>query len=195
MQEFKNKILSIVDDYNTQFAEFGIKIDLSKKYFETPVMSRRISYIETGAGLIDQHFDDIKERKYKNEKNKYHCMVLTVLPISKKIVHHEYCKNYSFIIRKVERAHIGKKPQHIIYEENKLLVKIEKKLKKILKKAHNKSVAKVCKDTIFDAFRYCNTHKYAYKKRILGKNRAFWEILFTAICLIISIMFFILAKI
>ncbi|MBQ7336088.1 MAG: hypothetical protein IJW92_06420 [Clostridia bacterium] len=131
MQEIKNKAQIIVDKYNTQLTSSGIKIALSKKYFESSVEERDTYHPDAGVGLlkyVDAFFDKKKEQKYKYERNKYHCLILSILPIDPKLVLREYCKDYAFVLRKVERAHIGEKPQRVVVEERKVLNKIERKL-------------------------------------------------------------------
>ena len=100
------------------------------------------------------------------------------MPLDKGLVRRDHHKDYAFVIRKVERAHIGIKPQRIAYKEAKLLAKIEKRILKILKKAETADIRKVCSDTLFDAFRYSSLNKYAYKNKILGKERFSWELIF-----------------
>ena len=135
------------------------------------------------------YFDKKRERKYKNEKNRYHCLVLSVMPIENGFLHKDHCKNYAFSLRKVERIHIGEKPQHVSYEENEVLAKIEKRLKKILQKAKIKSAKNVCKDTPVDAIRYCFANRYAYKRKILGKSRFFWDMVIIIFGVLMALLF------
>ncbi len=192
MQEIKNKAQAIVDEYNTQLSSLGIRVLLSKKYFESSVGERDTYHPDAGVSLLKDvaaHLDKKKERKYKHERNRYHCFILSVSPIDQKAVPRECCKDYSFVLRKVERAHIGEKPQHIVYEERKVLDKIERRLQKILKRAEKIKVKKVCKDTIFDALRYCILPEYIYKKKICGKDRAFWDMIFIIFAVLLVIIF------
>ena len=192
MQEIKNKAQAIVDEYNTQLSSLGIKVLLSKKYFESSVGERDTYHPNAGVSLlndVEAYFDKKKERKYKHERNRYHCFILSVLPIDEKAVLREYCKDYSFVLRKVEREHIGEKPQHIVYEERKVLDKIERRLQKILKRAEKMKVKKVCKDTFFDAIRYCILPKYIYKKKICGKDRFFWDVIFIIFVMLLVMLF------
>lgn len=181
MQELKSKTESIVDDYNLRFAPLGIKIVLSKKYFETAVSERNTYHPDSGVRLLNQIealFNRHNERKHKNSPNNYHCIVLAVLPKDKSVLPKESCKSYSFLIKKKERPHTGKAPEQICCEENKVLRRIEKRLHTLLKKAQGKTPEKFCKDTVFDAFRYCFSQKYAFKNKILRKSRSYWEIIF-----------------
>lgn len=133
--------------------------------------------------------------KFKNERNKYHCIIISVLPIDKSLIRRECCKDYAFVYRKVERAHIGQPPQKITYEEGKLLRKIEKRVFKIIKNAEKHGVQKTCKDTFLDAIRYCSSSKYEYKGLVLGKERSLWELFFILIIGILAIALVLIYKV
>lgn len=184
IQELKDKVQNIISKYEERLASAGVKITVSKRYFEADVKERNTYHPDAGVRLlndIDRHFDKKRELKYKNERNKYHCIIISVLPVDKSIVPKEYCKDYAFVIRKVERAYIGEKPQRITYKINKLLRKIEKRISKITGNAENHGVQKTCKDTFWDAIRYCFSSKYGYKSKVLGKERSFWELIFISV--------------
>ncbi len=179
MQEFKSKVQAIIREYEEFLSENGVKITVSKKYFETKVSE----YFHSNSPLFNAIDAAIarkkeKEKGYHYQRNKYHCIVLSLLPVDKNLVRREYCKEYAFVLRKVERAHIGQAPERIFYEEDKVLAKIEKRIQKIIKSAEKESAQKVCKDTVCDIFRYTTLPKYAYKEKILGKDRSSWELLF-----------------
>jgi len=192
MQEIKNQAQALVDKYNDQLAAFGIRVALSKKYFESAVPTRSTYSFYAAVSLlnhIDAHFDRKREeKKYKHERNKYHCLVLSVLPIDKKAVHRDHCKDYAFVLRKLERAHIGDEPQRVVYEEHKILKKIEKRLQKTLKKAQKAGIMSACKNTFLDVLRYCTLQSYAYKKRIHGKDRLFWDMIVIASVVLLAIL-------
>ena len=189
MQEFKEKVQSLIDKYSPKLSKNELKIRISKRYFETDVHERWGSH---GKGqqifnIIDKAIDDKKEKKkYYYQKNRYHTIVLTLMP-ENDTVPFEICRNYAFVIKKTERAHIGEEPRKIAYEEEKLLLKIEKLLQKAVKRASNNNAEKVCKDTVFDALRYSLLVKYQYKKRILGKSATFFHSLFFAISCVLAI--------
>ena len=68
MQETKNKAQIIVNEYNDKLASLGIKILLSKKYFESSVGMRDTYHPDAGVGLLkslDACFDKKREQKYK----------------------------------------------------------------------------------------------------------------------------------
>ena len=128
MQEFKEKAQSLIDKYSPQLSKNGLKIRISNRYFETDVHERWGSHGEGQQifNIIDRAIDDKKEKKkYHYQKNRYHTIVLTLMP-ENDTVPLEMCRNYAFVIKKTERAHIGEEPRKIAYKEEKLLLKIEK---------------------------------------------------------------------
>ena len=80
-----------------------------------------------------------------------------------------------FLLKKIERAHVGLEPRKIVYHEEKLLFKIEKQIIKILEKAEEGSARKVCQNNIIDALRYSTHTAYGYKDKFLGRTRDYWE--------------------
>ena len=189
MQEFKEKVQSLIDKYSPKLSKNGLKIHISKRYFEKEVEGRRSSH---GKGqqifnIIDRAIDDRKEKKkYYYQKNRYHTIVLTLMPEDDSFPL-EMCRDYAFVMKKTERVHTGDAPRKVIYKEKKLLSKIEQLLKKIAKRASSQNVEKICKDTLLDAFRYSLLVKYHYKKRILGKSATFFHSLFFAISCVLAI--------
>lgn len=178
MHELKDKVQNIICKYEERLTLAGIRITVSKKYFELDVHERAASRNGGIFSLIDYYIDKKRERKYKHERNKYHCLLLSVLPMDPSLVQREHCKDYAFVLRKVERAHTGQKPQRFTYEEKKLLRKVEKRILKIIKKAEDRGVQKTCKDTPLNAIRYFCSTKYAYKNNVLGKERSSWDLIF-----------------
>ena len=61
-------------------------------------------------------------------------------------------------------------PKKYIYEEQKILSKIEKRINELLRKSQKNTPQKVCKDNLFDAIRY-TAPRYGYKRRFLNKER------------------------
>ncbi len=84
-----------------------------------------------------------------------------------------------------------------IYEEQKILSRIEKRINKILRKSQKNSPKKVCKDTLFDAIRY-TAQRYEYKRRFLNKERADWELFllisFGVLALIVVLLIWLIGK-
>ena len=190
MKELKEKAQALIDKYTPELSSKGLKILLSKRYFESNVSERSSGYYATGMILnsIDRARDRKKEKEtgYNYVKNRYHYFVLTVCPIEKNMIKREECRDYAFLLKKVERAHIGLEPRLIVAREEKVLSKIEKQILKILKKAEKRSAQKVCQNTIIDAFRYAMLPKYKYKERFLGKGRFSWDMIFlSAFCLLV----------
>ncbi len=179
MQEFKARVQNLADKYEGLLAEKGIRIAVSKKYFESEVFE---STGASGKGAILNAAFRARDRKreralgYNYQNNRYHCIVLSVLPLEKGMVCREDCRDYAFLLRKVERAYIGQEPRRIAYAEGKLLSRIEKRILKILKRAEAASAQKICKNSFFDALRYSFSVRYGYKKEYFGKDRLFWDI-------------------
>ena len=192
MQELKEKAQALIDKYTPELATKGLKICLSKRYFEEKVHERAGG---TGVGGIFNSIDRARDRKkeinngYHYERNKYHSLVISVLPNGKNVLRREDCRDYAFVLRKVWRAHIGLEPERVVYEEDKVLSKIEKRILKILKKAEKTSVEKVCKDNIFDALRYIHGAKYGYKDRFLGKETFTWDLIFGISAVVLCLAF------
>ena len=197
MQDIKTKIISLVDKYREQLASKGIKIVISKRYVETEVEERSGGHANAGQAIFNI-FDRVNDRKkekengYNFEKNKYHNIVITVIPLDKTLVSVSDCREYAFILKKVKRTHLGLEPQKKIYQEEKVLTKIEKRILRILKKADNKSVQKVCKNTFWDACRYTHSPKYQYKTKFCGKERFTWDMIFMflAVAIFVAIIAF-----
>lgn len=189
MKELKEKAQALIDKHTPELSSKGLKILLSKRYFESEVKERTGAH---GVGAIFNSTDrardhkDEKKNGYNYVKNRYHCFVLTVCPIEKNMIGREECRDYTFLLKKVERAHIGLEPRLIVSREEKVLSKIEKRILKILKQAEKRSAQKVCQNSIIDAFRYAMLLKYEYKKKFLGKGRFSWEMVFlSAFCILV----------
>ena len=189
MKELKEKAQALIDQYSPELADKGLKILLSKRYFESEVGERSGMH---GVGAIFNSIDrardhkEEKEKGYNYERNRYHYFVLTVCPIEKSALRRENCREYAFTLKKVERAHIGQEPRRVNYNEDKILSKIEKRIRKILKKAEQGSPETVCRNNILDAFRYSVHYKYKYKDRFLGKERFSWEMIFLSLfCILV----------
>ena len=190
MKELKEKAQALIDKYTPELSSKGLRILLSKRYFESNVSEGSYGYYATGMILnsIDRAHDRKKEKEngYNYVKNRYHYFVLTVCPIKKNMIKREECRDYAFLLKKVERPHIGLEPRLIVAREEKVLSKIEKQILKILKKAKKRSAQNVCQNSIIDAFRYAMLLKYEYKEKFLGKGRFSWEMIFlSAFCILV----------
>lgn len=170
MKEVRQKAQALVDRYNAELAPFGVRIELSKKYMETDVAQRSTYSSDAGVRLLnyaDAHADKKREHTYKNQPNRYHCIVLDVLPTDKTLVSRECCKTYAFVLRKTERAHIGMQPENVVYKQPKVLLSIERRLEKLQSSAKKHGAKRTCRNTVFDTIRYSISAKYAYKRRNL----------------------------
>ena len=192
----------MISKYENAFFECGIKLEVSKKYCEEAVQEDTHENHGLASLLVDRFINIFarraeKAKGYNRIRNRYHCLVISIVPIDKSKVPKDMCKEYSFFLKKIERKHIGLSPDEYISKERKLLEKIENRILSILKKAKRNGVKKVCHDTVLDAFRYFNSKKYKYKKRILGKEIWFWHIvniivigLLVTILLVMSLVLF-----
>jgi len=196
LQEIKTKALALIDKYKERLESKGVKIVLSKRYVETEVEERSGGYANAGQAIFNV-FDRANDRKkekekgYNFEKNKYHSIVITVIPLDKTLVSVSDCREYSFVLKKVERAHLGLEPQKKIYQEEKVLAKIEKRILRILKKADKSSAQEIFKNTFWDACRYAHSPKYGYKTKFCGKERFTWDIIFMflAVAIFVTVIF------
>ena len=181
MHNFMKKATALVASYNEKLAQNGIRAELSRRYFETKVEE----YSPTNPSLIDYA---ICRRARKREKkngynfrdNSFYCIVLGLSPLEKGIVPREYIREYSFILRSTERLYIGDAPKENSRAHDKILAKIEKRLRKILKRSQCEPPERVCRDTVWDALRYMGRN-YTYKSKVLGRLRAEVEIIFTVL--------------
>ena len=184
MKHFMQKLTELVNEYNSRLCEYGIAADISRKYFETKVAehSTSVNHTITVLDEIIKHNAKKREKKksYDYQPNRFYCIVLKITPCEKELVPKEFCREYSFIQRSTERQYIGDSPKEKKSKEDDLLAKIEKKLSKILNKAKKHSPAEICRDTFWDIPRYLDK-RYAYKSKILGRMRVFWEIIFLVI--------------
>ena len=196
MQEIIEKVNAVLDKYSTQLENNGIKVTVSKRYFEESV-GERIG--NTGNTAIFNEIDRALDRKreknkgYHHIRNRYHVIVLSVIPTKKNIVRREYCRDYAFCIHKVERAHIGTEPKKYTYEEQKILSKIEKCINKIIRKSQKNSPRKVCKDTLFDVIRY-TAPRYGYRRKILNIEKTDWELIFLVSFGVLALIIWLIGK-
>ena len=66
-----------------------------------------------------------KENGYNYERNRYHCIVISIIPSNPSALKRAECRDYAFLLEKAERAHIGQEPRKISYEKDKVLAKID----------------------------------------------------------------------
>ena len=184
-EQLISNIYAVVDKYEKQLSAKGIKCSVQKRYFETKVSQT--------SGSRSNIFDIIhrsiakkrEEKQFKYQNNRYHCIVLRFSPIDDNILKTANCKEYSFCLNKVERTEIGYSPKNKTINEEKLLNKIEKTITKILKKAEKRNTIQLCKENWCDVSRYVMNSEYGYKKTILGKERIFWELIYSGVILLV----------
>ena len=115
--------------------------------------------------------------------------VLKFTPADSELVKKHECREYAFILSEVSRHEEGFAPKEKIHKEKKVLRKIEKKILKILRKAEKKKPEDVCRCTKADVVRYLFLSPYGYMKKLAGYDRDTLDMVFTAIFLLIGLLF------
>lgn len=197
MTDIRDRVLELIKKYENQLTQKGIALALSKKYVEEEVREKSSgAYSRT---IILNALERARNKKreiekgYNFEPNKWHSLVLTIVPLDKKLVHRTSRREYAFVLKQVVRPHVGEAPVETVYQEEKVLRKIEKAILKILKKADKMSVQQVCKDSFRDAFRYSFFSKYAYKENFCGKDRFTWDMIFMFLAVAICVGIIVIA--
>lgn len=186
MQQLTDKIESLIAEYTDALAEKGIVCSVSKKYFETKVPSvpHRASY--TLLDDIHRHFAQRREnRHFKHQRNRQHCAVLCFYPADMTLLKKSECKEYAFMLYEISRPEEGIAPKERVHKGQKILRKIEKRIRKILISTKKKSLVRVCKCTKADYLRYFFRKEYGYMKTVNGRDRDFFDLVFSAVVLII----------
>lgn len=178
-----NEVKEMVRIYEERFSDLGITVKVSDRTAHSEVGERTGTPISSTALLtaIERAMDHRRERKkgYGYEPNRYTSIVLSFLPNDKALLPKEDCKDYAFLLKKTERAHVGETPETTRYGRDKVLRKIEKRLLKTLEKAQRSSVRSACRNTLWDVYRYAFSRKYRYKEKIRGKDPETWELIFS----------------
>lgn len=197
MTDIRDRVLELIKKYENQLTQKGIAIALSKKYVEEEVREKSSgAYSRT---IILNALERARNKKreiekgYHFEPNKWHSLVLTIVPLDKKLVHRTNRREYAFVLKQVVRPYIGEEPQQTVYQEEKILRKIEKTILKILKKADKMTAQQVCRDTFRDAFRYSFFSKYGYKDKFCGKDRFTWDVIFMFLAVAICVGIIVIA--
>lgn len=193
MRELKEKALELIHQYDDQLATKGIKIVLSQKHVETDVPERSGGYGSSRQAIFrifERAYDRKREKDkgYQFQNNRYHSLVISVVPLDPKLAHRKIWREYAFVCRKVERAHLGEAPEKTVYKDEKVLSKIEKRILKILKQANHKTAEQVCRDNLWDALRYLWSPKYEYKNKFCKKDRDTWELIFMFVIVAIAVL-------
>ncbi len=154
-----DRIKSLVEQYNVKLEPFGVKCTVNRKYFTSNVVS--YGYNSHLIHMVADRFYRKKENtEFHNAPNRYKTVVLFIKPLQNGIVAKNDCRHYSFIIESIERTHKGKKPKYAIRNEQKVLLSLEKRLKKILKRAEKEIDVYWCKNNFTDKMRYTFSVKY-----------------------------------
>jgi len=192
MKRLKEKAQAVVDRFADKLMENGIKVTLSVKYFESPVLHH--ADIVDGADsavfdLIERSVNEKREKAngYNYKRNKYRCLVLTVCPYAKSTTPKNTRREYAFIAEKLFRRHIGIAPKHIFYDHDKIIKKVSKRIGKILKSATYKGAEAASRNNFTDLLRYTVSSKYGYKKHYFGKSRWTWELIIDCIAVGLTI--------
>ena len=197
MTDIRDRVLELIKKYEDQLTQKGIAIALSKKYVEEQVQEKSGNAYSKTIILNAMERARLKKREvekgYNFEPNKWHSLVLTLVPLDKKLVHRTLRREYAFVLKQVVRPYIGEAPEETFYNEEKILAKIEKTILKILKKADKMSVQQVCRDTFRDAFRYSFFSKYGYKDKFCGKDRFTWDVIFMFLAVAICVGIIVIA--
>ncbi len=173
---------NIVNQYNPKLNEYGVEITVQRRSFTEEVDTYN-HYGRYGIlNFLEYIFINkkIEEKKYKHIPNRFELLILQVNPIKSKKSKDN--KKYAFLVRQIARAHEGDKPIERHNKEQYVIAKIEKRLKRLLKKAEKASLPDWCRNTLLDSLRYTFTTKYKYLENFCGKSRFFWEIFW--ICVI-----------
>ena len=183
----KEKMQALAKKYEEQLAGKGLQLNVKMRYFEASVTER--TWNQSGGiwNLIDRYRDARSEKKYKNQPNRYHMVILRFCTTSASKIKEGWEKEYAFTLRKIERAHAGDKPIKTVQREEKLLYKIEKRICKILQKAESATPEEICRLTLADVLRYTHGAKYRYKKEIIGKNRDTWDLIYIGLYSVLAI--------
>ncbi len=166
----KEKIQALAKKYEEQLAAKGLQLKVKMRYFEASVTER--TWNQSGGiwNLIDRYRDARAEKKYKNQPNRYHMIILRFSPTSASKIKEGWEKEYAFTLRKIERMHEGDKPIKTVQREEKLLYKIEKRICKILQKAESATPEEICRLSFADVLRYTHGESTDTKKRLWVKK-------------------------
>lgn len=186
--QLMSDVYTIIDKYEEKLSSKGIKCSVQKRYFEVKVSGKSGSRSNIFAEIHRKIAKKREEKHFKYQNNRYHCIVLCFSPVDENILKQSECREYSFCINKIEREEIGYTPKGESTDEEKILKQIEKTIVKLLDKAERKSIVSLCRENWCDAFRYVSHREYGYKKRISGRDRLFWELIFAGVSLSVIIL-------
>jgi len=191
--ELKEKALDLLGQFSEELASKGLACEISQKYSQHRISPSSFNPHHRGFlfVLFETFLRRIKQSRekeiFKNQPDRYYTLVLKFIPCDKALVKKVDCKEYSFLCKKITRYEAGYTPKKKEYQENKILNKIEKRIRKTLNNANKMSVEKICKNDFWSNLRYLNSEKYHYKKTVFGKDKNFVELVIglTAFAIII----------
>ena len=193
---YKN-VEELVNEYNSKLVEYGIKITLHRRSFKEDVEAYNYQSQHSFLNMLEYIFINkkIEEEKYHHIPNHYKLLVLQIHPLSKTTTNKNDCKKYAFLVYQLSRAHQGDKPIEWQHKEQSIIAKVEKRLKKLLKRAEKSTSPDWCGDTLRDALRYSLSIKYGYLENYCGKSRYFWETLWICVIALPVLLFAIIGLI
>lgn len=183
------KVKEIINQYNSILFEYGIELTIHRRSFSEATEYKFPAH----HGIIDV-FEyivnkKIEEKKYRDIPNRYKLLVLQVKPIKKTAIKKKDYKKYVFLVYQFSRTHKGDSPIEWQAKEQSVIERLEKRLKKILKRSKNSTSNDWCYDTLWDAVRYSFSQKYGYIENYCGKSRCFWEVLWACVFIIPVLLF------
>ena len=188
MNDIMQKIENLLSAYEKGLSDKGILYSVSKKYFEIKAHSTSFRHHDT-LEIFLRHLALKRENKsFHHQRNRHHVAVISFYPIDKKLLKKHECKEYAYFIYEITRLEEGFAPKERKYKEEKILKKIEKRIRRILKSAEKKSAVEICKETKLDIIRCFFLRVYGYKKTVAGIDRDMFDIAFTAVFLILGLI-------
>ena len=172
------KVVELVNRYNTELYEHGFEVTLNHRIYTEDVEPYNAYGQYSLLNLLEYILirKRIENKKYHHIPNRYKLLILQVQPINKSLPNKADYKKYAFWEYQLWRTHQGEKPIEWKYKEQSVVAKVEKKLKRLLKRAKKSTSSNWCNNTLWDALRYSFSRKYGYLGYYCGKSSDFWEI-------------------
>lgn len=188
-EELVDKINLLIEKYDAELKEKGIRCTVSKRDIKIPVLNFFLNH-----GLLDSFFHKLTEKRekklYHNKPDKSRVVILSFSPADKKKTD---SKDFAFTVKTVSRIGKGFKPTERTYNSEKLLQRVEKRIRKMLKKADGVNSEKLCRRSFSDNLRYLLIENYNYKKKVFGISRDVMEVGFIiAVSLVLAVLVFVL---
>ena len=173
------KVKERLNHYNSVLCEHGVEVTLHRRSFTENVKCFNHYGPHSFFDLLEYILikKKIEEKKYHHIPNRYAMFVLQVQPIKKRTANKKDYKKYAFLVYQFSRAKQGDEPIEWQYKEQSVITKVEKRLKKLLKRAEETASSDWCDNSLWDALRYSVSKKYEYIANYCGKSRHFWEVL------------------